>query len=143
MRASVVAARGLSCPATGGIFPDWGLNLCPYIGRRVLSLWITREVLFSFQPCCMVCGILVPQLRTEPRPLAVRMWSPKHWTTREFPLRMFLIDWMKQTALPSVAGSCPASQRPGRTNKPMLSPQRESASCLTAPPGWDTGLFCL
>ena len=27
--ASVVAADGLSCPVTCGIFPDQGLNLCP------------------------------------------------------------------------------------------------------------------
>ena len=28
--ASVVVARGLSCPETCGIFPDQGLNLCPW-----------------------------------------------------------------------------------------------------------------
>ena len=30
-------------------------------------------------------GILVPQPGIEPRPSAVRAWSPNHWTTREFP----------------------------------------------------------
>ena len=29
MQASVVVARGLSCSAACGIFPDQGLNLCP------------------------------------------------------------------------------------------------------------------
>ena len=29
IRASVVAAQGLSCSAARGIFPDQGLNLCP------------------------------------------------------------------------------------------------------------------
>ena len=31
-------------------------------------------------------GILVPRLGIEPGPLAVRVWSPNHLTTREFPL---------------------------------------------------------
>ena len=30
-------------------------------------------------------GILVPQLGTEPGPLAVKAWNPNHWTAREFP----------------------------------------------------------
>ena len=38
---------------------------------------------------------------------------------------------MKQTAPPSVGGPCPTSQRPECTSKLLLSPQRESASCLT------------
>ena len=29
--------------------------------------------------------ILVPQLGIEPTPLAVKAWSPNHWTTREVP----------------------------------------------------------
>ena len=32
----------------------------------------------------MACGILVPQPGFEPRPLAVKAWSPNHWTAREF-----------------------------------------------------------
>ena len=32
-----------------------------------------------------VCGLLVPQLGIEPRPLAVKPLSAKHWTAREFP----------------------------------------------------------
>ena len=32
----------------------------------------------------MTCGILVPQPVIEPVPLAVRTWSPNHWTIREF-----------------------------------------------------------
>jgi len=30
------------------------------------------------------CGILAPQPRIEPRPRAVRVRSPNHWTVREF-----------------------------------------------------------
>ena len=39
---------------------------------------------FSFWPCCMACGILVPQPGIECRPLAMRAWNPNHWTAREF-----------------------------------------------------------
>ena len=31
------------------------------------------------------CGILVPLLGIEPRPLAVNARGPNHWTVREFP----------------------------------------------------------
>ena len=37
-----------------------------------------------FLPCCIVCGILVPQPGLEPTPLAVRVWSP-----RQLPNQMF------------------------------------------------------
>lgn len=33
----------------------------------------------------MACGILVPQAGTEFRLLAVKVQSPNHWATREFP----------------------------------------------------------
>ena len=36
------------------------------------------------------CGILVPQPRIEPGPLAVKAQNPNHWTAREFPRRDFL-----------------------------------------------------
>ena len=31
-----------------------------------------------------VYGILVPRPRIQPMPPAVEVWSPVHWTTREF-----------------------------------------------------------
>ena len=34
----------------------------------------------------MASGILVSQPGVEPRPWAVRAWSPNHWTTRKLPL---------------------------------------------------------
>ena len=33
---------------------------------------------------------LVPQPRNEPKPSAVKAWSPNHWTTKEFPMTLFL-----------------------------------------------------
>ena len=33
----------------------------------------------------VACGILVPQPGVEPRPWALKVRSPSHWTTREFP----------------------------------------------------------
>ena len=43
-------------------------------------------VLFCFVGlCCMAYEILVPRPGIEPRLLAVRVLSPNHWTTREFP----------------------------------------------------------
>ena len=32
----------------------------------------------------MACGILVPRLGIEPRPSAMRLQRPNHWTAREF-----------------------------------------------------------
>ena len=32
----------------------------------------------------VACGILVLRLKVEPRPLAVKAWSPKYWTAGEF-----------------------------------------------------------
>ena len=36
-----------------------------------------------FLPCHMASGILVPRPGIEPRPLAVKLWSPNHWTGRD------------------------------------------------------------
>ena len=48
---------------------------------------IKINVLFFiyFWPHLTACGILVPQPGIERRPLAVKAWSPNHWTFREFP----------------------------------------------------------
>ena len=45
-----------------------------------------------FWPGHGACGILLPWLGVEPVPLAVTVWDPSHWTTREFPGRGF---WYK------------------------------------------------
>ena len=55
---------------------------------------------FFFWPCCTACGILVPHPGIEPRPLAVKMWSPNHWTSKEF-LDSFFLNNSFSTLLPS------------------------------------------
>ena len=39
--------RRLNCPMKCGIFLDQGSNCVPCIGRQILNLWTTREVLHS------------------------------------------------------------------------------------------------
>ena len=41
--------------------------------------------LFFFDCGSATCWTLVPQLGIKPRPPAVEVESPNHWTTREFP----------------------------------------------------------
>lgn len=41
------------------------------------------EILNLFWPRHVACGILVPQLGIEPKPLAVQSWNPNNWTARE------------------------------------------------------------
>ena len=38
---------------------------------------------FSFWPCYVAFGILVPHLGIDPRPSAVEAWNPNHWSSRE------------------------------------------------------------
>ena len=38
--------------------------------------------------------ILVPQPGFESRPSAMRVWSPNHWTTREFPCHFFFFKFI-------------------------------------------------
>ena len=40
-------------------------------------------LIFIFWLCCVACRILVPQPGIEPRPPAVEVQGPNHWTTRE------------------------------------------------------------
>ena len=40
---------------------------------------------FFWWPCHVACRILIRQPGIEPRPSAVKAWSPNHWTPREFP----------------------------------------------------------
>ena len=46
---SVVVAHGSSCSTACGIFPDWGSNRVPCIGRQILNHCTTREA-----PCCEI-----------------------------------------------------------------------------------------
>lgn len=42
---------------------------------------------------CQTCGILLPWSRIQPRPSAVKLRSPNHWTTRKFPSIIFMIQF--------------------------------------------------
>ena len=39
--------------------------------------------------CRLACRILVPQPGIEPGHSAVKLWTPKHWTAKEFPISLF------------------------------------------------------
>ena len=57
-------------------------------GNRVAVRFFCFGFLVGFFLFCFVLmsrGILVPQPESVPGPLAVRMQSPNHWTTKEFP----------------------------------------------------------
>ena len=66
------------------------LDLCP--GFRVTRInwrWFHtsshRAILFTYLLTGhMACEILILQPGIKPGPLAVRVWSPNHWTAREF-----------------------------------------------------------
>ena len=50
-----------------------------------ISFLIFFFFFFNFWPCHMASGILAPRPGITPTPLAVKMRSPNHWITREFP----------------------------------------------------------
>ena len=50
-----------------------------------IYVYIYIYIFFFFLPHCVACGILVPWSGIEPWPLAVKVPSPNHWTTRESP----------------------------------------------------------
>ena len=54
------------------------------LGNTSLKDFMFAIFSFSFFGC-VACGILVPQQGTEPRPMAVKVPSPNHWTARELP----------------------------------------------------------
>ena len=67
------------------------------LGKCCMCAWTGMFYmgLFGLAYSCFVsvsaCGILVPWLGIEPRPLAVEVQSPNHRTTREFPIHFFYI----------------------------------------------------
>ena len=56
----------------------------------LLSQRICRSSLFFFWPRHTACGILVARPGIEPGPWSVKGQSPTHWTTREFPVFIFI-----------------------------------------------------
>ena len=49
-------------------------------------------MLFIYWACCVACGILVPQPGIKPRPLAVKVQSPNHWTARNSQKKIYILD---------------------------------------------------
>ena len=70
-------------PGRGSEQPHWGLQA---ISLDDLSLICSSaSFFFFFWLRCSACGILVPWPGIESPPSAVKVPSPNHWTTREFP----------------------------------------------------------
>ena len=46
---------------------------------------LSHHFIFIFWLHCAACGILALQPGIKPLPMAVKVWHPNHWTTREFP----------------------------------------------------------
>ena len=95
---------------------------------------------FTFWPCCVACGILVPQPGIEPTSLALGAWSLSRRTTREFAL-LFLeftpsprhctrhLSWAKGL-LPSSPSSMLSLMGHGSQNE-TPEPQCPSPWCLS------------
>ena len=62
-------------------------------------------VIFFFWLYCVTLGILVPWPEVEPGTLTVRVQSPSHWPTGEFPALGFLNVNILELAVPVIA-SC-------------------------------------
>ena len=59
--------------------------------ESVCQSYRNRELMaFGFVCLFLAYGILVPRPGSEPGHLAMRVQSPNHWTTREFP-RVFFV----------------------------------------------------
>ena len=53
------------------------------------SFQLLSTVIFFFGPHHSACRILALRPVIKPGPLAVKAWSPNHWTARESPLSEF------------------------------------------------------
>ena len=67
------------------------LNLLSFLSISFFLCLSLSLAFISFLDCAAF--ILVPQSGIEPWPSAVRLLSPNHWATREFPCLLFL-DWL-------------------------------------------------
>ena len=79
-----------------------------YNKPRIYSVTIFNSFFFFFLflPHHVACRILVPRLRgLNPGPPAVRVWSPNHWPTREFPKILFCYkkfqEHIKESCIPT------------------------------------------
>ena len=53
------------------------------MARFLLFFFLQNLFIFTFWPCRLARGIVVPRPGIEPMPLAVKARSPNHWTIRE------------------------------------------------------------
>ena len=68
----------ISNPQECSVLFPW-LNPC--LSAIHSPAWSKNFFSLSFWLYCMTCGLLVPWPGIKPRPLAVKAWSPNHWTT--------------------------------------------------------------
>ena len=76
---NLLSAIGSKTPATGLKGSSLHFLIITDLSFFLSFLWL----------CHTACGTLVPQPEIEPRPSAVRVQSPNHWTAREFPQQIF------------------------------------------------------
>ena len=68
----------------------WDTRASCKAGWTSLRLFSQDCIFFFFLAARKACGILVPWSGIKPEPSAVKVQSPNHWTTREFPYCAFL-----------------------------------------------------
>ena len=74
-------------------------GVCPL---QKITFFLKLFCFLNFWLSWAVYGILVPQTGMEPRPLALREWSSKHWTTRDFLGNHFFVKEAQNTFCPSL-----------------------------------------
>lgn len=95
--------------------------------------WEHLSLAFFFGPHCMVCGILVPQPWIEPRPPALEVLCPKHWTTRlASPSLAVLSVWPSLHTL-TLLSDCVCSRCLSPPKKPGLVPPPPGSPAFSVP----------
>ena len=82
-----LSTNSIICVISGSVSIVWFSCITMGCFPAFLNHWF----FFFFLPRCMACGTLVPRPGIEPAPLAVKAWSPNHWTAREFTSDSFYI----------------------------------------------------
>ena len=63
----------------------------PY-NKTKLDKWKINNFSWTYERTeCVACKDVSSSTRIEPMPPTVEVWSPNHWTTREFPLITFFV----------------------------------------------------
>ena len=66
---------------------------------EAITYCLQLKVSFSFLTVSRASGILVPQPGMEPKPPAVKVQSPNHWTTRDVPQSVLLMQEISSMTL--------------------------------------------